>query len=388
LTARGGHGVVLSAHDFAAMPADLPARVDAMRTTGAEVIKVAAMATRLADCLPLLNIGRATTAPIVLIAMGEAGIPTRVLASRFGSYWTYAGDGVAPGQLSACALRELCFRGITERTAVYGVVGRPVAHSLSPAMHNAAFKEARFDAVYLPFAATDFTDFLTFADAVGLAGASVTSPFKVDAFEAAAECDPVSRRIGSANTLRRANGRWSACNTDVAGFLKPLQARMQLENQRATILGAGGAARAVAEGLHEAGARVSIAARSRERGMETARLTAAAVADWPPPSGSWDLLVNATPVGMAPDTTASPLPDGPFAGDFVYDLVYNPPDTQLLRDARAAGCRTLGGLEMLIAQAELQFEWWTGQRPGDRVMRDAARSALRQLAPQHESSTL
>lgn len=141
-------------------------------------------------------------------------------------------------------------------------------------------------------------------------------------------------------------------------------------------MGAGGAARAAAEALHAAGARVLIVARDRERAKEAARLTGAASEDWPPRPGSWDVLVNATPVGTAPDVAASPLPEGPFTGELVYDLVYNPPQTQLLKDARASGCQTLGGLEMLVAQAELQFEWWTGQKPTDHVMRNAALTAL------------
>jgi 3-dehydroquinate dehydratase/shikimate dehydrogenase len=377
LAARGGRGVVLSTHDFAGVPDDLDARAVAMRSTGAEVIKLAAMARRLTDCLPFLELGRTATSPVALVAMGEPGLPTRLLATRFGSCWTYAGEAIAPGQMTACRLQdEFRFRSLTDLTAVYGVVGRPVLHSLSPAMHNAAFKAARLDAVYLPLAAADFSDFITFADALDVKGASVTAPYKVDAFDRAAESDVIGRRVQSVNTIRRVDGRWLACNTDVAGFLKPLQTKMTVEGRRATILGAGGAARAVSEALHTAGAHVSIAARSRQRAEPIARLTGAGIAEWPPRSGSWDVLVNATPVGTAPDVTATPLPGGPFTGALVYDLVYNPAETQLLRDARAAGCQTVGGLEMLVAQAELQFEWWTDRKPPDEVMRDAAIAAL------------
>ncbi len=170
--------------------------------------------------------------PIALVAMGDAGIPSRVLASWFGSCWTYAGDGAAPGQISAQRMTdEFGFRRIGSRTAIYGVLGRPVSHSVSPAMHNAAFRAARVDAVYLPLAAADFDDFLAFADAVNLAGASVTAPFKVAAFERADECDPVSRRIQSVNTLRRSGTKWLGSNTDVNGFLTPLQSDDALARQ-------------------------------------------------------------------------------------------------------------------------------------------------------------
>ena len=372
-----GQRIVLSTHDFEGVPADLAARMAAMRSTGAEVVKLSVTAQRLSDCLVLLELGRTVTAPTVLIAMGEPGIPTRVLAARFGSCWSYAGEGAAPGQIPAERLvRQFRFRDLSPRTALHGVVGRPVSHSLSPVMHNAAFSAAHEDSVYLPLAAADFGDFLTFADTMGIEGASVTAPFKVNAFESASELDAVSRRIRSVNTLRRVDGGWAGCTTDVAGFLKPLEGAMPLKGKRATVLGAGGAARAVAEALGSAGARVSIAARRVEQARETAQITDAAFVPWPPRAGTWDVLVNATPVGTYPDTETTPLPDGPFSGDLVYDLVYNPVDTRLLRDARAAGCRTIGGLDMLVAQAELQFEWWTHLKPVEGVMHAAAAAVL------------
>jgi 3-dehydroquinate dehydratase/shikimate dehydrogenase len=377
LDRREGQGVVLSMHDFGGVPSDLKARAASMRATRAEVIKLAVMAHRLGDWLPLWSLGRVSTGPMALVAMGEAGLASRILASRFGSCWTYAGDGVAPGQLSFASLRdEFSVRRVTEQTVVYGVVGRPVTHSVSPAMHNAAFKAAGIDAVYVPFAAADFEDFLQCAHTLGVAGASVTAPFKVEAFARAAECDAVSRRIQSVNTLRRSGDRWIGSNTDVAGFLEPLQARMSVRGARVTILGAGGAARAAAEALGTAGAHVSIAVRRQNRAEEIAALVGCSVSDWPPRPHSWDILVNATPVGTAPAVEETPCPEVAFTGQLVYDLVYNPLETLLLRDARAAGCRTLGGLDMLVAQAQRQFEWWTGIKPSERVMRGAALRAL------------
>ena len=380
LAVRGGRGIVLSSHDFTGVPVDLEARAAAMRATGAEVIKLAVMAKRLSDCLPLLALGRSSTTPMALVGMGDAGTPTRVLAGRFGSCWTYAGDGIAPGQMSAGRLQdEFGFRCLSDRTALYGVVGRPVAHSLSPAMHNAAFRAAHLDAVYLPLAAADFEDFLEFADALEIAGASVTAPFKVEAFERAAQSDPMSRRIQSVNTLRRIGGQWSACNTDVAGFLKPLQSRMAIVGQRVTIMGAGGAARAVAEALHAAGALVSIAARSPHQAEQTANLTGATVAEWPPRAGSWDVLVNATPVGTVPDVATTPLPGGPFTGALVYDLVYNPtghaiaarrPDRRVPNRRRSRHAGRAGGAAVRMVDRS------TATRPRDaRCRADGARAA-------------
>jgi 3-dehydroquinate dehydratase/shikimate dehydrogenase len=358
-----------------------------MLASGAEVVKLAVMAGRLSDNIMLRNIARNTRVPMVVIAMGEAGLPSRVLASWVGSIWAYAGDNVAPGQVSAETMQsEYRFRRINPRTAIYGVLGKPVSHSVSPMMHNAAFRAANMDAVYLPLPAADFDDFIAFAHEVSLSGASVTAPFKVNAFELADECDPVSNRIQSLNTLRRDNGKWFGTNTDVTGFLSPLESAMHLRGARATILGAGGAARSVSVALASAGVRVSIAARRPEQAQSVSTLTGATIASWPPDPASWDLLVNATPVGTSPNLAASPLPENYLfhGGGLVYDLVYNPPHTRLLQDAARAGCRTIGGLDMLVAQAQAQFEWWTGGRPADRVMREAA---LKRLAAFPESTT-
>jgi 3-dehydroquinate dehydratase/shikimate dehydrogenase len=372
-----GRGVIVSHHDFRGVPGDLADRARAMRATGAEVVKLAVMAERLTDCLVVRAVRGAAGAPAVLLAMGDAGVASRLLPERFGSCWTYAGNMAAPGQLPAARLRhEFSFGSVGARAAVYGVVGRPVLQSLSPAMHNAQFRASGIDAVYLPLEARDFDDFLAFAEAMNLQGASVTAPYKRAAFDRAVERDGVSTRVEAANTLTRAGGGWSARNTDVAGFLEPLEAAIALRDVRATILGAGGAARAAAHALASAGARVSIAARRRPEAEAAARIIGADVQAWPPAADSWDLLVNATPCGAAPGVEGSPLPGGPFRGRLVYDLVYDPPDTRLLRDARDAGCRTLGGLDMLVAQARHQFQWWTGRPASADVMRSAAERAL------------
>ena len=379
LERTGGRRVIVSHHDFTGVPADLNSLAQAMLSSGAEVVKIAITARRLRDCLTLRAVGKHTRAPVSLIAMGEPGIASRVLAGWMGSCWTYAGDGVAPGQIPAKQMQdEFRFRQIGARTAIYGVLGKPVTHSVSPAMHNAAFRAADVDAVYLPLAASDFEDFSAFAEEAGLAGVSVTAPFKVNAFERADECDAVSRRIQSVNTLRRQGNRWLGCNTDVTGFLAPLESAMQLRGRRATVLGAGGAARSVTVALASAGVKVSVAARRNNQARAVAALTGAQVVAWPPDPSSWDLLVNATPVGTSPNTDRSPLPDDyRFPnGNLVYDLVYNPPQTRLLEAAARAGCRTIGGLDMLVAQAQAQFEWWTGGRPTDRVMRLAALARL------------
>ena len=380
ITACGGRRIVLSTHDFDMPPIDLVARVHAMRSTGAEVVKLAVRTRRLADCLPLLEIASNgdNRSGLVLIGMGEYGMATRILASRFGSMWTYAGSLSDLGQLTAGKLlEEYGFRTLSAATDVYGIVGRPVAHSVSPAMHNAAFRAARLDAVYLPFPAVDVDDFVGLARALGVKGASVTVPYKVALYERVDEADAVARRIGAINTIRVEQGRWFGGNTDASAFLEPLRRHGSLEGTRVAVLGAGGAARAVAIALASTAAAVTIHARDRQQAEDVARLGTAEAGEWPLPARSWDLLVNCTPIGMYPRVNDTPVDLTELTGRTVYDLVYNPPVTRLLREAATAGCQIIGGLEMLVAQAQEQFHWWTDVRPAAAVMREAA---LRRLA--------
>jgi 3-dehydroquinate dehydratase / shikimate dehydrogenase len=378
IRARSGRRIVLSTHDFSGVPGDLHERVRAMRALGPEVVKVAVQARGLADCLSLKTIERdASQQPaLVLVAMGAAGLATRVLAAHFGSCWTYAGDGGSVGQISAeRMLGEFRFRSVSPGTAVYGIAGTPLGHSVSPAMHNAVFDALGLDAVYVPLAAASSEDFMTFARAMGVRGASVTIPFKAALFAQVDEADDLSVRAGAINTVRFDRERCLGRNTDVSGFLSALAGRFEARGARAAILGAGGAARAVAVGLAAAGAAVGVYARDIRKAEGVARIVGGRADLLPPRPGSWDLLVNATSVGMAPKETDTPF-DGPFDGRVVYDLVYNPLRTKLLRDAAAAGCATIGGLDMLVAQAEEQSEWWTGRRPPTGVMRAAAARAL------------
>jgi len=379
-----GRGIVLSFHDFEGMPGDLADRVRAMRASGAEIVKVAATASRLTDCAALLDVVRGLGSNpgdregLIAIAMGVRGVASRILAARFGSRWTYAGALQEVGQVTLDELRGLYnFRAITAATDAYGVVASPVAHSVSPAMHNRAYREGRLDAVYIPIDAADADDFVAFARALGLKGASVTIPFKVSLLNRMDEIDPVATRVGAINTIRVDGSRWLGTNTDVSGFLKPLDERgVPLAGMRAAILGSGGAARAAAVGLASRGATVSVHARNSARSEPVAAAGAGSVGPWPPAPGSWDLLVNCTPLGMYPRVDATPLPAASLGAGWVYDLVYNPPATRLLREAAAAGCRTIGGLEMLVSQAEAQFRWWTGQDPAKGVMHEAAAKRL------------
>ena len=389
VTAESGRRIVLSAHDFEQTPDDLDDQFRAMRGSGAEVVKIAVHTGALSDLVTLRDFSdrhRAESVRHVVIGMGPAGIPSRVLPDRFGSCWTYAGDGVAPGQLRLSQmLDEFRVREVTADAELFGILGAPLAHSLSPVMHNAGFREIGRNAVYLPFEAADIEDFERFATAFEVHGASVTAPYKEAIVSRVATTDELSKRVGAVNTLKLGSSGWQAINTDVPGFLAPLQGRIRLQGCRAAVLGAGGAARGVVRALSDEGALVTVCARDEERAIAVAGLVGGKTAPIPPHPGTWDILVNTTPIGTYPDVDRSPIGEVEFGGTLVYDLVYNPPVTRLLSDASAAGCTTIGGLDMLVAQAELQFSWWTGLVPGADTFRAAAQRHLETAAPLHTS---
>jgi 3-dehydroquinate dehydratase/shikimate dehydrogenase len=381
IRSTGGRRVVVSRHDFTAPPRDAAARYRALRGMGAQVAKMAVATGSLTDCLPLLDLADQDDEPHVLLAMGAAGWPSRVLAARLGNCWTYAGDGIAPGQLPAeRLLREFRFRRISSDAALFGVVGNPVGHSRSPVMHNAGFDALGINAAYLALEAASADDLAAFARALPLHGVSITAPFKIDLMAHVDEVDANARRVGAINTIVVREGRWIGANTDGEGFLAPLRGRLDVRGARATILGAGGAARAIAIALGDSGAQVTISARRPEAARAVADLVEGHVAPFPPRPGSWDLLVNATSPAHG-GNGVSPMAGQPLDGAVVYDLIYEPLQTKLLEDARAAGCQTVGGIEMLAAQAERQYELWTGQRPPAGLFAAEAAAARRTAQP-------
>jgi 3-dehydroquinate dehydratase/shikimate dehydrogenase len=367
--------LVLSHHDFHGLPADLAARVRAMRAERPAVLKIAVSVSRLSECLALRD-AMAGGTDHTAIAMGASGQLTRVWPAWLGSRWMYGGSA-APGQLSTRELVDVYrVRKTTAMTRVFGLTGAPLGHSASPAMHNAAFAALGLDAVYVPLETSNAEEFLTVAREIRLAGASVTAPLKEALFGHATPADDTTRQVQAVNTLRRGPRGWEGRNFDIAGFLRPIERRnVPLRGKRAVVLGAGGGARAAAFGLKQQGASVEVSARRVDRARACAAAMGVEVGAWPP-AAPWDVLVNATPVGTWPNVDASPLPRAAMCGRLVYDLVYNPPETTLVKAARAAGIETIGGLEMLVTQACLQCEWWTGMEAPAPVIDRAARERI------------
>jgi 3-dehydroquinate dehydratase / shikimate dehydrogenase len=369
-----------SAHFFRRMPRDLQAVTLELGRAGADGIKIAAQCDLLAQGLRLLRLARGRR-NVVAIPMGDTVLPLRVLALREGSAISYApvANATAPGQISVEAMKQL-YRAdrLDRRTRVYGIVGDPVAQSLSPVMQNAAFQARRVNAVYLPFPVRDLRDFLATIKPLGIAGFSVTIPHKQAILRYLDECDPLAAAIGAVNTVVvRSGGKLYGYNTDYVGVLRALDPRIPLRGSRVLIVGAGGAARAVAFALTHAGAAVCVASRRTKPAAALAKAVGGqAIARTELRREFFDAIVNTTPVGMHPRIQDSPLDQRDLNCRLVFDTIYRPRNTKLLRLAAARGIETVSGIEMFIAQGTAQWEIWTGQRAPVEVMRKAAIAAL------------
>jgi 3-dehydroquinate dehydratase/shikimate dehydrogenase len=369
--------VILSHHDFDKTPPDLVSLADAMAASGAAVLKIAVRARSLADNLRIAELlaearGRGHT--LCALAMGREGLPSRILGPIWGSWMTFAslpgGVATADGQLPADVLiQQYRVREISRDSLLYGVVGKPLEHSLSPRIHNAAFAARGKDAVFLPLEAADFDDFLQFHASVPLQGAAVTMPYKEAARALVHRMSAAARQTGAVNTLLWKDKLWKGENTDVEGFLRPLRRRMVPAKIRAVVLGTGGAARAVIHALRSHGADVGVVGRSPAKARSLAGEFQVEHAVWDRIEDlRWDLLVNATPVGLYPDIDRSPMPSEALTGDWVYDLICNPARTRLLREAADRGCKTIAGSEMFLGQAWQQQYLWCESPPPEGVM--------------------
>ncbi len=375
--------VVLSFHDFEACP-DLEEALARLRKIPADIYKLAVTATRPSD------IGRLTAlldahpdVPMALMAMGEIGGPSRVLTVARGGCFAFASPddamGTAPGQLTASTLRDLYqLPRRSSRTKVFGVIADPVAHSLSPRLHNRAFRRKRIDACYFPFrvASDQLDDFFELAEQINIQGFSVTIPHKQAVLSRLDGLDPLAERIGAVNTVYRKDGKLWGTNTDALGVVTPLSKRLLLKDASVLVAGTGGAARAAVFALVDSGAKVTVAGRNGDKAAALAADAGAASIGWAElETASFDAMVHATPIGMKPDEDGSLFPVR-VPAEIVFDMVYNPLETALLRNAASQGKQTIEGLEMFLEQAAAQFELWTGAKPPLTTMRNAVLEVL------------
>ncbi len=390
---------IVSYHNTAETPQKLDDIYANMLKQDADVYKLAVTAQSPGDVARVLRLQRTAPKPTVAFCMGDIGQPTRFLALKFGAPWIYAAfnkeRGIAPGLPSFDDLRTTYpVQHINADTQIFGVLGDPVGHSLSPLLHNHMYKRLGVNALYLPFRVPkgQLPQALEAYDQIPVRGYSVTIPHKEVAADLARESEPNVLVTASANTLVRVdNNKFSAANTDFAAVTDSLKAFLveqakdgpvqQLSQTSVLLLGAGGVARSVAYSLHRENAQVTIAGRTYERAEKLAEEVKCKAVDWQARHNvTFDILINCTPVGMHPNVDESPCHSSILKpGTIVFDTIYTPETTLLIREARARGCDTITGVDMFVRQATRQIELFTGMTPDTDTMRLIMRKALSPL---------
>jgi 3-dehydroquinate dehydratase/shikimate dehydrogenase len=390
---EAGAALLISYHDFARTKG-LEQAADRIEAFEPDYVKMVSTARTLADNLAVLRLieNRSLSTHIVGIAMGEVGLVSRVLGPRAGAPFTFAAPSdeaepgsasslaTAPGQITARTMLDLYrMEQVDQATRIFGVAGNPISHSLSPLMHATAFRRENVNAIMLPLKVKSIDDLLTLTRELPLSGVAVTMPLKQELLPYLANMDPLTARIGACNTLRTgADGKLYGFNTDVAGVVRPLERRMRLKGARILVLGAGGAARAAIFGLVDQGAEVFVSNRTHETAVALARKAHAKVLKQELLAKQhFDVIVNTTPCGMTGVKPALPLKEDQLNAALVFDMVYNPIETPLLKLAKEHGLATISGAEMFVQQGARQFEIWTGKPAPETEMQRVVELALR-----------
>jgi 3-dehydroquinate dehydratase/shikimate dehydrogenase len=396
---------IVSYHNLREIPTDLEEIHARMCGQDADLVKIAVTALHPSDNLRVLKLMSNAAKPTVAFCLGDLGIPSRVLALRFGAPVVYAAfnreRGIAPGIPAFDDLRKTYpqIETINGDTQVFGVIGDPIAHSLSPIVHNRAFGYLGINAVYVPFRVPrgELATFLSAFEALPVQGYSVTIPHKEAAAELAVEREETVSWTGAVNTLIRGEAGWRATNTDFVAARESLRAHLppnpdgtpgSLSSRTVLLLGAGGMARAMGHALQREGCVLIISNRSPERAEALAGELGCRPIDWDARhSVLCDTLINCTSAGMYPDLDESPIHNSFLKpGLMVFDTVYTPETTLLIREARERGCHVLTGVDMFVRQAALQFQMFTGKETPVELMRQTVRRALAPVAlPEEEA---
>ncbi|GAB6391582.1 MAG: type I 3-dehydroquinate dehydratase [Treponematales bacterium] len=374
-----GTRIIRSFHNTSGVDDNLAERLRGMRRAGDEIVKAAVTPRSLGDAVKVWRAARELGGiDKILLCVGDYGAHTRILAEKLGAFLTYtsaAGESdmplAAPGQIDPRTLSELYrFRSVTAGTKVFGITGFPLAATASPRFFNAVFTLENIDAVYVPFPADTISAFLRLAEEIPVAGAAVTVPHKQAALSCLSFASPEAAAIGACNTLVASPQGWRGYNTDAPGFSDSLLAflgRKNLKHRCVTIVGAGGAARAVAAEVHRLGGKGLVLNRTPGRARELALNYGFA---WGAPDHQGaslmekynHIIIQTTSAGMTPNTESDPLDFYKFSGrEVVMDLIYKPERTKCLARAQAAGCKTLNGYDMLLRQARYQYTRFMGR---------------------------
>ena len=376
--------IILSYHDFSHTPEDFNLLYENMCEMPGEIIKIVTYARDLDDNLKmfeLLKRAKRENQKLIGLCMGNLGEISRILSPLFGGFLTFGslvvGQESAPGQIPATTLKDI-YRVNAKRAdfKIYGVIGNPVSKSLGYLLHNRAFQENASPDIYVSFLIDNVEKFFnSFKDF--FSGLSVTMPAKESIMPLLDRVDATAKKIEAVNTVVREGADWVGYNTDCSGAITALEACTSLQGKNVLILGCGGTAKAIGYGVKEKGGRLTITYHGdKERGESLAKeLGCDLVQAREAGTRSIDILINCSPVGMSPNVNETPfLARDLKEGMVVFDSVYNPLETKLLREAKTAGCKVIPGIELFINQAALQFELWTGQTAPIEIMRRATPS--------------
>ena len=371
ITRRNGSKIIISHHNFKETPHNISKIYDGICQQKPDIVKIVTYANDITDNIRIFELLESAKVPTISFCMGELGYISRILTSKFGGFLTFAslekGKESAPGQLTEDELSNIYhFKEINGETTLYGIIGNPVSHSMSPAIHNAAFTEKGINNIYVPLKITDIDTFMRECRKIDFQGFSVTIPHKESVLPLLDDLDPNARRIGAINTIVNRNGKLTGYNTDCMAAVMGLEYSMKeanetLNNKKVSIIGAGGAARAIAFGLKEKGCDITIFNRTTERAEKLSHDVKCKFESFEEIHQiDSDILVNTTSIGMFPNVDQTPVPKNILKeGMIVFDAVYNPIETRLLQDAKENGCHTVNGLSMFINQAAEQFRLWT-----------------------------
>jgi len=375
--------LIISYHNFKNTPKNLKKIIAEIKKIKPDMTKIVTTANKTEDNLTIFNLLKKNN-KLVAFCMGEQGKTSRVLSPIFGSLMTYAAleknNLTAKGQLTLSELINIYnFKEINKKTKIYGLIGNPVEHSMSPLIHNAAFKEQKINAVYVPFKVTDIKNFIKNFKNI-TEGFSVTIPHKVTAIKQLNHIEKSAKKIGAVNTIVNNKGRLYGYNTDCIGAIKALETKTRIKNKKILLIGAGGAAKAIATGLKNKGARITITNRTLNKAKKIAESISC---DYKPLSAlkeiikGQDIIINATSVGMYPKISETILPKQLLKKVMIMDIVYNPLKTKLIQDAETNNCKTILGIEMFIEQAAEQFKLFTGKKAPKYLMRKLVEKQLR-----------
>ena len=388
ITRRDSSKLIVSYHNFKETPHNINKIYEDIFQCKPDIAKVVTYANDITDNVRIFELLKIANVPTISFCMGEFGQISRILTRRFGGLLTFAslkkGKESAPGQLTVDELSNIYhFKKINKETKLYGIIGNPISHSISPVIHNSSFVEKGLNSVYVPMKVLDIETFIKDFRKMDFQGFSVTIPHKESILPFLDDIDYVAGKIGAINTVVNQDGRLTGHNTDCMAAVKGLEDGMEgnksaLKGKKVAIIGAGGAARAIAFGLKEKGCDITIYNRTLERAMKLSDDVGCKYRRFEEISElNTDILINSTSIGMFPNVDESPVPKNVLKkGMVVFDAVYNPIETKLLKDAKESGCHTVNGLTMFINQAAEQFRLWTGIKPSVELMKDVAKNML------------